>query len=67
MKKKDIQQLKNKPVADLANQLKEMRDRLWQLKIDLAAGKVKNVREIRATRKDVARVMTIIKELGFRN
>ncbi len=39
-------------------ELKDMRDRLWQLRVDLAAGKVKNVREIRRVRKDIARFLT---------
>lgn len=62
MKKKDWKQLKSKSGADLQKQLSEDRDKLWQLKVDLAAGKVKNVREIRATRKNVARVLTLIKQ-----
>lgn len=41
-------------------EIKEMRDKLWQLRVDLAAGKVKNVREIRKVRKDIARALTAI-------
>lgn len=41
-------------------EIKEMRDKLWQLRVDLAAGKVKNVREIRKIRKDIARTLTAI-------
>lgn len=62
MKKKDWKQLKSKSGVDLQKQLVEDRDKLWQLKVDLAAGKVKNVREIRAIRKNVARVLTLIKQ-----
>jgi len=64
MKKKELQQLKNKPLPDLQKKLKESRDRLWQLKIDLVAGKVKNVREIRSIRKNIARILTFINEHG---
>lgn len=60
MDKKQFQQAKQKKPADLKKDLKEMRDKLWQLRIDLASGKVKNVREIRGLKKDIARVLTII-------
>ncbi len=38
--------------------LQELRDKLWQLRVDLKSGKIKNVREIRSTRKDIARILT---------
>lgn len=40
--------------------LKEKRERLRQLSFDLNAGKVKNVREIRQIKKDIARLLTIV-------
>ena len=46
MKQKDLGQLKIKPVAELRKILMENRDRLWTMKTDLVAGKVKNVKEI---------------------
>lgn len=49
--KKNKEQLK--PEA-----LPEMRDRLWSLKTDLAAGKVKNVKEIKKIKKNIARILT---------
>ena len=61
MKKKDLEQLKNRPMPELQKQLKEWKDKLWQMRVDLVAGKVKNVREIRAVRKDIARLLTFIK------
>jgi len=61
MKSKDIQQLKKKSLPDLRKELKERQDKLWQLKNDLASGKVKNIREIRDAKKTVARLKTFIK------
>lgn len=62
MKKKDLEQLKTKSKAELAKMLGELKDRLWNLKKDLVAGKVKNVREIREIKKNIARILTFIKQ-----
>ena len=60
MKKNEIKELKIKPVAELIKLREESRERLRSLKFDLAAGKVKNVQELRALRKDLARINTFI-------
>ncbi len=62
MKRKEIQELKTKPMPELAKLLKEWRERLRVLKFDLAAGKVKNVEELRKLRRDIARVLTFMRE-----
>ena len=49
--KKEVRQLK--PEA-----LPELKDKLWSLKTDLAAGKVKNVKEIKKIKKNIARILT---------
>ncbi|KKU86858.1 MAG: 50S ribosomal protein L29 [Candidatus Wildermuthbacteria bacterium RIFCSPHIGHO2_01_FULL_47_27] len=54
-------ELRQKPEAELRKMLAENRDKLRQLYFDLAAGKVKNIREIRQRKKDVARMLTILK------
>lgn len=61
MKRKDIEQLKIKVKEELQSDLKKDLDRLWNLKNDLAAGKVKNVREIRDLKRTIARIHTILK------
>ncbi len=53
-------ELKQKNEKELQRLLQEDREKLRQLKFDLSAGKVKNVREIRKTKKDIARIMTIL-------
>lgn len=60
MKRKDLEQLKNKVKAELENDLTKSLEKLWNLKVDLAAGKVKNVREIRQIRRNIARMKTIL-------
>jgi ribosomal protein L29 len=62
MKKKDVQELKNKPVVELERLVKESKDRLRTLRFDLAAGKVKNVNELHQTRKKIARMETFINQ-----
>ena len=60
MKLKQLQEIKNKPLPDLQKYLRDYRGRLRTLKFDLAAGKVKNIREIREVKKMIARIMTIL-------
>ena len=53
-------ELKEKPIEDLNVIFKELREKLRNLSFDLVAGKVKNVRQIRLLKKDIARVLTMI-------
>ncbi len=62
MKKKEFEQLKTKPGAELKQILASLRDNLWNLKNDLAGGKVKNVKEIHKVKKDIARILTILSQ-----
>ena len=64
LKKKTLKELKNLPKGELKSLLDQKQERLRVLRFDLSFGKVKNVREIRATRKLVAQIKTIIKENG---
>lgn len=61
MKKSEREQLKSKSAEELERMVNEYHDKLWSLKTDLAAGKVKNVREIRKIKRDVARILTLLK------
>ena len=60
MKKKELQELKNKPVTELTRLVRDGMEKLRALRFDLAAGKVKNVNELRALRKNLARMKTFI-------
>ncbi len=62
MKKKEIQELKMKPVAELMKMVKDGRESLRAMKFDLAAGKVKNVDNLRSLKKDIARALTFIRQ-----
>jgi ribosomal protein L29 len=67
MKKKDIQELKNKTVGELEHVVSESSERLRTLRFDLAAGKVKNVNELHQTRKKIARAKTFLAEQAAAN
>ncbi len=55
-----IKELRPKSEKDLQRLLHEDRERLRKLKFDLSAGKVKNVREVRSIKKDIAKILTIL-------
>jgi len=62
MKQKEkIREFSRLPKQELQRNLSEKREKLRQLRFDLASGKVKNVREIREIRRDIARIITILK------
>ena len=62
--KMKIAELRQKTKQDLESLLKESREKLRQLYFDLSAGKVKNVREIRKIKKEIAQILTLIKNHG---
>ena len=63
MKQKEkIREFSRMPKGELQRTLQGLRERLRQLRFDLMAGKVKNVREIRAIKKDIARLLTLLKQ-----
>ena len=59
MKISELRQKKNK---ELENMLREKHDRLCQMRFQLISGKVKNVKEVRNTRKEIARILTLLEE-----
>lgn len=57
-----MQQLKNKPDTELLNDAKKSKDKLWELQVDLRAGKLKNVSDVNKAKKTIARINTILRE-----
>jgi len=55
-----IKEIKQRSEKDLHKDLIEIREKLRVLKFDLSAGKVKNVREIRTIKKDIAKILTVL-------
>jgi large subunit ribosomal protein L29 len=56
------QDLRKKTGQDLTKHMGEARAKLQQLRFDLPSGKIKNVREIRQLRREIARILTVLKE-----
>ena len=59
MKMKD---LKKKSATDMEKLLKEKREALSTFRFNVAGAKTKNVKEGRTTRKDIARLLTTLRE-----
>lgn len=57
-----IRELRRKPTKELQGTLIGLRDKLRELRFNLAGGKVKNIKEIRQTKRDIARILTLLKE-----
>jgi len=57
-----ISELRQKSKTELEKFLIDNREKLRQSRFNLASGKVKNVREIRKIKKEIARILTIIKK-----
>tara|TARA_Y100000310_G_C20606158_1_gene775570 strand:+ start:251 stop:433 length:183 start_codon:yes stop_codon:yes gene_type:complete len=60
MKTKELRQ---KPKTELDRLLHEKRENLRQFRFDLESGKVKNVRAIRENKKDIAKILTLLKQI----
>jgi len=59
MKAKELRQLNEK---ELVQKLFELKKKLHQLRSHLSAGKLKNPHQIKETKKDMARILTILNE-----
>jgi len=57
-----IAELRQKNETEIAKMLKDDREKMRQLRFDLATGKVKNVREVRRIRKEIAKILTVLKK-----
>lgn len=57
-----IAEIRKKSKIELNDMLQSLRNKLRAFRFDLASGKIKNVREIRKIKKDIARILTILKE-----
>ena len=55
-----IRELRQKSEKELKDLLIERRNRIGQFKFDLVSKKIKNVREIREMKKDIARILTLM-------
>lgn len=57
------QEMRKKSKTQLQKLLSERQEDLRSLRFALVSGKLKNVREIRETKKDIARILTIMERI----
>lgn len=57
-----VAEIRKKPTSDLAKEATQLREEITELRRRLHMGEVQNVRLIRAKRKDLARVLTVLSE-----
>lgn len=55
-------ELRIKDVGELNKMLEEDRETLRHLRFKTAAGELKNVRDVRTTRKRIAKILTLLSE-----
>lgn len=58
-----IKELREKNGEELKTLLTEKREIVRKLRFDLASKQIKNNREIRSNRKDIAKILTLINEI----
>ena len=63
----DVEKLRSLTDAELLHQQQELNDQLFRLKFQLKMGQTESLTKIRGLRKDVARILTVVreKELGI--
>ena len=59
-----IKELREKNIEELKKMLSEKQEKVRKLRFDIAVKQVKNTRELRGEKKDIARINTLIKENG---
>jgi len=57
-----IKELRDKNINELENMLSEKQEKLRKLRFDIASKQIKNNRELRNEKKNVARILTLINE-----
>lgn len=53
---------RKKTREQLEQELRGLREKLNSMRFDMAAGKVKNIDDLRRAKRDIARILTIIQE-----
>ena len=59
-----IQDIRKKSDTDLKKQLAELRGSVRDLRFKIAGKELKNHQLLRATRKDIARILTVLRQKG---
>ena len=60
-------ELRKKDVRELEKSVVDLKKNLSDLRFKFSANQLKNVKEIRGAKKEIARILTVIKELELKN
>lgn len=60
----DFKELTNKKEADLQNMLAQKRNDLREMRFKAHSGQLKQVRDMRSVRKEIAQILTALNALG---
>ncbi|TAJ22736.1 MAG: 50S ribosomal protein L29 [Nitrospirae bacterium] len=58
----DVKELKEMELAELAEKERKLKQEMFNLRFQLATGRIENPMKIRQTRRDLARVKTIMQQ-----
>lgn len=58
----EIKELKSKSVNELQHDLQELRSKLDELSFKARQSQIKNVRELRVVKKNIAKILTVLRE-----
>ena len=62
----DVKELQQMPVGELADKEKQLVQELFNLRFQFGSGRLENPMQIRKTKRDIARVKTVIRQLKDR-
>lgn len=62
MKKKELTELRSKEVGELIKLLKDKKEKLAKLAPEIAIGKEKNLKKAAILRKEIAQILTMVRE-----
>lgn len=66
MKKNELSQAKSETLQELRKKLKEKKQELAKVRLEISTGKIKNKRASKNLRKDIAQLLTLIREKEIR-
>lgn len=58
----DVKELRDMDVAELGEQERQLKQEVFNLRFQLATGRIENLMRIRQTRRDLARVKTVLRQ-----
>lgn len=67
MKKKEFKELKNREIKELEKKVDEKRSEFLKIKISIKSSGEKNLKKARILRKEIAQILTLIKEKEIYN